>query len=31
MNPGIEAAPGGGREMIVIDPAADTLRFYQPS
>jgi catechol 2,3-dioxygenase-like lactoylglutathione lyase family enzyme len=31
MNPGIEPAPGGGREMIVIDPSSNTLRFYEPS
>jgi hypothetical protein len=30
LNPGIEPAPGGGREMILIDPAANALRFYQP-
>ena len=30
MNPGIEPAPGGGREMIVIDPASNWLRFYEP-
>lgn len=31
MNPGVGPAPGGGREMIVVDPASNTLRFYESS
>ena len=31
MNPGIEPAPGGGREMTLIDPASNHLRFYEPT
>jgi hypothetical protein len=30
MNPGIEPAPGGGRELVVLDPASNQLRFYEP-
>ena len=30
MNPGIEPAPGGGREVTVIDPAGNSVRFYEP-
>lgn len=29
LNPGIEAGPGGGREMQLIDPASNRLRFYE--
>jgi ribosomal-protein-alanine N-acetyltransferase len=29
MNPGIEPGPGGGREMTLIDPASNRLRFYE--
>jgi hypothetical protein len=31
MNPGIDPAPGGGRQLVVIDPASNSLRFYEPS
>src|SRR3954471_4097350 len=31
MNPGIESGPGGGREMTLIDPASNRLRFYERS
>ena len=31
MNPGIEPGPGGGREMTLIDPASNRLRFYERS
>jgi catechol 2,3-dioxygenase-like lactoylglutathione lyase family enzyme len=30
MNPGIDPAPGGGRQMTLIDPASNSLRFYEP-
>jgi catechol 2,3-dioxygenase-like lactoylglutathione lyase family enzyme len=30
MNPGIDPAPGGGREMTLIDPASNSLRLYEP-
>lgn len=30
MNPGIDPAPGGGRQVTVIDPASNSLRFYEP-
>ena len=29
LNPGVEPGPGGGREMQLIDPAANRLRFYE--
>jgi catechol 2,3-dioxygenase-like lactoylglutathione lyase family enzyme len=29
LNPGIEPAPGGGREMQLIDPASNRLRFWE--
>jgi catechol 2,3-dioxygenase-like lactoylglutathione lyase family enzyme len=29
LNPGIEPGPGGGREMQVIDPASNRVRFYE--
>ena len=29
LNPGIEPGPGGGREMQLIDPASNRLRFYE--
>jgi catechol 2,3-dioxygenase-like lactoylglutathione lyase family enzyme len=31
LNPGIEPGPGGGREMQLIDPASNRLRFYEPA
>ena len=30
-NPGIEPGPGGGRELQVIDPASNRIRFYEPA
>jgi len=30
MNPGIEPRDGVGREMTVIDPASNQVRFFQP-
>ncbi len=30
MNPGIDPAPGGGRQVTLLDPASNTLRFYEP-
>lgn len=30
MNPGIDPAPGGGRQVVVLDPAANAIRFYEP-
>jgi catechol 2,3-dioxygenase-like lactoylglutathione lyase family enzyme len=30
MNPGIDAAPGGGRQIVVLDPAGNGIRFYEP-
>ena len=30
MNPGIDPAPGGGRQVVVLDPAGNELRFYEP-
>src|SRR5262249_61802 len=30
MNPGIDPAPGGGRQVVVIDPASNVIRFYEP-
>jgi hypothetical protein len=29
LNPGIEMAPGGGREMQLIDPASNRLGFWE--
>lgn len=29
LNPGVGPGPGGGREMQVIDPASNRLRFYE--
>lgn len=29
LNPGIEPGPGNGREMVLIDPASNRLRFYE--
>jgi extradiol dioxygenase family protein len=29
LNPGIEPGPGDGREMQLIDPASNRLRFYE--
>ena len=29
LNPGVEAAPGGGQEMQLIDPSSNRLRFYE--
>jgi hypothetical protein len=31
LNPGIEPGPGHGREMQLIDPASNRIRFYQPA
>ena len=31
LNPGIEPGPGGGRELQVIDPASNRIRFYEPA
>lgn len=31
LNPGVEPGPGGGREMVLIDPASNCLRFYEPA
>jgi ribosomal-protein-alanine N-acetyltransferase len=28
-NPAVEPGPGGGREMQVIDPASNRIRFYE--
>ena len=30
LNPGIEPGPAGGRELQVIDPASNRIRFYEP-
>jgi hypothetical protein len=30
-NPAVGPGPGGGREMQVIDPASNRLRFYEPA
>ena len=30
LNPGIEPGPGNGREMQLIDPASNRIRFYEP-
>lgn len=29
LNPGIEPGPGGGRELQLIDPSSNRLRFYE--
>jgi hypothetical protein len=29
LNPGVEPGPGGGREMQLIDPASNRIRFYE--
>jgi extradiol dioxygenase family protein len=29
LNPGIEPGPGDGREMVLIDPASNQLRFFE--
>lgn len=29
LNPGLEPGPGGGRELQLIDPASNRLRFYE--
>jgi len=29
LNPGVETGPGGGREMQLIDPFSNRLRFYE--
>ena len=31
MNPGIEPGPGNGTQMVLIDPASNLLRFYEPA
>ena len=31
LNPGIGPGPGDGREMQLIDPASNRIRFYQPA
>jgi len=31
LNPGIESGPGNGREMQLIDPASNRVRFYEPA
>lgn len=30
-NPGVHTGPGGVREMQLIDPASDRIRFYEPA
>jgi catechol 2,3-dioxygenase-like lactoylglutathione lyase family enzyme len=30
-NPGVEPGPGGGREMQLIDPASNRIRFFEPA
>ncbi len=30
-NPGINPGPGNGREMQLIDPASNRIRFYEPA
>jgi len=30
-NPGISAGPGNGRQMQLIDPASNRIRFYEPA
>ena len=30
-NPGISPGPGNGREMQLIDPASNRIRFYEPA
>jgi len=31
LNPGIGPGPGDGREMQLIDPASNRIRFYEPA
>ena len=31
LNPGVEPGPGGGRELVLIDPASNSIRFYEPA
>jgi catechol 2,3-dioxygenase-like lactoylglutathione lyase family enzyme len=31
LNPGVEPGPAGGREMALIDPASNRLRFFEPA
>ncbi|MDX6682227.1 MAG: hypothetical protein QOG94_2266 [Solirubrobacteraceae bacterium] len=31
LNPAVEPGPGGGREMQLIDPASNRLRFFEPA
>jgi catechol 2,3-dioxygenase-like lactoylglutathione lyase family enzyme len=31
LNPGIGPGPGHGRQMQLIDPASNRIRFYQPA
>ena len=31
LNPGIEPGPSDGREMQLIDPASNRIRFYEPA
>lgn len=31
LNPGIEPGPAEGREMQLIDPASNRIRFYEPA
>jgi catechol 2,3-dioxygenase-like lactoylglutathione lyase family enzyme len=31
LNPGIGPGPGNGREMQLIDPASNRIRFYEPA
>jgi hypothetical protein len=31
LNPGIGSGPGGVREMQLIDPASNRIRFYEPA
>jgi catechol 2,3-dioxygenase-like lactoylglutathione lyase family enzyme len=31
LNPGIEPGPGDGRELVLIDPASNCIRFYEPA
>ena len=31
LNPGVGPGPGGGREMQLIDPSSNRIRFYEPA
>jgi ribosomal-protein-alanine N-acetyltransferase len=31
LKPGIEPGPAGGREMQLIDPASNRVRFFEPA